>query len=256
MCRVYKSGMRTWLFTFPILTLFLGFSTDANAHPHAWISVKTVIVLNDKNEAVAIREHWLFDKMYSAYASRDFNPNKNGTFTAKDLLPLAQENITNLKDYNYFTVIEDGNGKTVALKTAKDIASDFEDAPPSSKKKVIVYAVPKGQPTDEGIGKQIAMDFTVPLAMPVDLHTKTATYRIYDPTYYTDMNHYEQKPVTFVSEKDGAEIKGCQAKVELPKIDQSMLFSASALDKNATAPKDLGYYFSEKVTISCLPQKP
>ena len=38
MCRVYKSGMRTGLFTLLILTLFLGFSTDAYAHPHAWIS--------------------------------------------------------------------------------------------------------------------------------------------------------------------------------------------------------------------------
>jgi ABC-type uncharacterized transport system substrate-binding protein len=228
---------------------------QAYAHPHAWISVKTTIFVNDKGEAVGIREHWLFDKLYSAYASRDFNPNKNGKFEAKDLLPLATENIANLKDYNYFTVFENTDGKPVAFKEVKDIASAFEVSGHPATDNVVVYAEPKEQkkpdaPTSTPV-QQIAMDFTLLFATPVNLHTHAATYRIYDPTYYTDMGHYEEKPVTFVSDKDGTEITDCQAKVELPKVDQSMIFNAAALDMNAKAPKDFGYYFSEKVTLSC-----
>lgn len=252
----YKDKMRRS--TLSLILMMLAYAPAASAHPHAWISVRTTIFMNDKGEATAIREHWLFDKMYSTYASADYNPNKNGKFTEKDLLPLAQQNVSNLKDYNYFTVVEGNDGKSVGLKEAKDIASNFEVAPPTKKKKVIIYAVPRGMAANDtmpaGI-KQIAMDFTIPLAMPINLRTGKAVYRIYDPTYYTDIDHFEHNPVTFVAEKDGKEITTCTSKVELPKVDQKMLFSAAALDKNATAPKDLGYYFSEKVTLSCSPPK-
>jgi ABC-type uncharacterized transport system substrate-binding protein len=253
----YKDKMRR--LTFPLILILLAYSPAASAHPHAWISVRTTIFLNDKGEATAIREHWLFDKMYSVYASKDFNPNKNGKFTAKDLLPLAQQNISNLKDYNYFTVFEGNDGKSVTFKEAKDIASSFEIAPPNEKKKVIIYALPRGQVANDTLPsgiKQIAMDFTVPLATPINLRPGKAVYRIYDPTYYTDIDHFEQNPVTFVNEKDGKEITTCKSKVELPKVDQGMLFSAASLDKkDNAAPKDLGYYFSEKVTLSCSQQQ-
>jgi ABC-type uncharacterized transport system substrate-binding protein len=244
--------MRTWFFLPLLFMLVMAFASPAHAHPHAWISVKVIVYVNEKGEVTALREHWLFDKMYSAYAVRDFNPNKNGKFTDKDLLPLAQENVSNLKSYAYFTVFEDGHGKSVGLKEAKDVASSYETLS-SSKEKVIVYATPKGpmRVDPKASSKQIAMDFTVSLAMPVDLRMNPAVYRIYDPTYYTDIGHYEHHPVTFVSEKDGKEIGGCRAQVELPKVDEKMLFSAAALDKNAVGPDNLGYYFSEKVMISC-----
>lgn len=235
----------------------LGFVSSAQAHPHAWISVKTTIIVDEKDEAVAIREHWLFDKTYSAYAAKDYDPHKNGKFTDEDLLPLAQENLSNLKEYNYFTVFENGSGKAVKFGNIKDIASAYEDGPASDKKKVIVYATPKGQTAgEESSGlKQIGMDFTLPLEKPVNLRAQAGVYRIYDPTYYVDMAHYQHNAVTFIREADGKEISSCQAKVELPKVDQSMIFNAAALDRNATAPKDFGYYFSEKVTLTCSPSK-
>jgi ABC-type uncharacterized transport system substrate-binding protein len=247
--------MRISILFLLFMVAMLAQAHPANAHPHAWISVRTTIFVNEKGEATAIREHWLFDKMYSAYASRDYNPNKNGKFEAKDLLPLAKENISNLKDYNYFTVFENKDGKPIQFKDVKDIASEFEVSTQPAKNNAIIYAVPKGQKTfdDKTLAgaQQIAMDFTVMLATSVNLREHPAIYRIYDPTYYTDIGHYEKKPVTFVSEKDGKEIGACQAKVELPKVDQSMIFNATALDWNKNAPKDFGYYFSEKVTLSC-----
>jgi ABC-type uncharacterized transport system substrate-binding protein len=239
-------------FLFALLAA-LGFTRPALAHPHAWISVRTTVFVNEKGEATALREHWLFDKMYSAYAIEDFNPNKNGKFDAKDLIPLAKENLSNLKEYGYFTVFENGDGKAVGFKELKDIASVFEKVPALSKKKEIIYATPKGQPANPppSDSKQISMDFTLTLNAPVDLRAKGAVYRIYDPTYYVDMTHVDHNAVKFVSEKDGKELSSCHAKVELPKIDTAMLFNAAALDKNAKGPADLGYYFSEKVTLSC-----
>jgi len=254
---MYYKRMHSCLLIPLALFVSLGFPVSAEAHPHAWISVKTSVIVNDKGEAVALREHWLFDRTYSAYASADLSPHKNGKFTEADLLPLARENIQNLKEFSYFTVFEDAEGKSIKLEEAKDIASAYEKAPPSAKQKVIVYALPKGASPekDDASARQIAMDFTVPLATPVDLRKASATYRVYDPTYYVDMAHYEHDPVSFISATDGSPVASCYAKVDLPKVDQAMIFNAAALDKNATAPKDLGYYFSEKVTLSCSPPK-
>lgn len=245
----------------------------ATAHPHAWISVQTIVLLNDKNEAVALREHWLFDKMYTAYAVQDFNPNKNGKLGPEDLQKLAEENVRNLKDFDYFTVIGDPTKKKIALGTAKDISSRLEDNPDAKKDSARMEALTKdllkntkNYPPEakanikdyvEALSnrKQLSMDFTVPLPEPQELILRPMIYRIYDPTYYTDITHTQKDSVKFLREKDGKEIETCHAELTFPKINQEMIFQAAALDRNATAPKDLGYYFSEKVTLACSPQK-
>jgi len=242
-----------WAFLFGLA--ITGCAAPAVAHPHAWISVRTTIMLDSTDRVIAIREHWLFDKAYSAYALADFSPHKKDVFTEADLLPLAKENIANLKEYGYFTVFEDMRGASVKLGEAEDIAGSYEQSPPNEREKVVLYATPQRMKKkfDMASVKQISMDFTIPLAVPVDLRGRNVAYRIYDPTYYVDMTHYERNPVSFVRAHDGAVVSTCQASVILPKTDQAMIFSAAALDKNATAPKDLGYYFSEKVSLSCSP---
>ncbi|MBV8060279.1 MAG: DUF1007 family protein [Alphaproteobacteria bacterium] len=225
----------------------------ASAHPHAWISVRTTVILNDKNEAIAIREHWLFDKMYSAFAARDLNPKGDGKFKNDELIPLAQQNLENLSAFHYFTVFEKEPQHPITLGKPENIASMFEDAPATEKKKVVVYATPNGASADDvpPDAKQIAMEFTLPLAAPVSLASGKVTYRIFDPTYYVDMTHYEQAPVAFARQGSMDPITSCNGKVELPKIDSAMMLRAAALDKSAKAQEDYGYYFSEKVTLSC-----
>jgi ABC-type uncharacterized transport system substrate-binding protein len=240
-------------FALIVAVLSLGVPLPTKAHPHAWIAVRTSVILNDNYEVVALRQHWLFDKAYSTYAISDFDPHKNGKLTEADLLALAKENLQNLKKFSYFTVFEDAAGQSVKLQDANDIASTYEIMPPTRTKKNVVYGLANALQLGMNTAKQIAMEFTVPLAVPIALREAEATYRIYDPTYYVSMAHYEHTPVTFISAADGSPITSCHSKVELPQIDQAMINSAAALDKNATAPKDLGYYFSEKVTLTCSP---
>lgn len=244
--------MRIVLFLITCFACVLA-AQPAMAHPHAWISVRTTIILNDKNEAVAIREHWLFDKMYSAFAARDLDPKGDGKFKTDDLQPLAQQNLDNLAAFHYFTVFEKAPQDQVKLGKPEKLVSTFEEAPPTEKKKVIVYASPSGSNPDQipDDAKQIAMEFTLPLATPVNLASGKVTYRIFDPTYYVDMTHYEQNPVSFARAGSMEPIANCSGKVELPKIDSAMMLRAASLDKSAKAQEDYGYYFSEKVTLSC-----
>lgn len=202
--------------------LILGLPCVASAHPHAWISVKTVLVFNEKGQITAIKEHWLFDKMYTAFALQDFDPNKNGKLDKEELMELATENLNGLKEFNYFTVMEMDDGKPVAMAPRSSMDSYLEK-------------------------EQIAIDFTLPLATPLDMTAHNLVYRIYDPTYYIDMGHYEKEPVGF----EGNHSKNCKFDISHPVVDINLIASAAALDKNAKAPKDLGYSFAEKVTITC-----
>ncbi len=192
------------------------------AHPHAWISMKTTLVLNEKGEATALREHWLFDKMYTAFALQDFDPSHNGKLDKDELMQLATENLKGLKEFNYFTVMEMEDGKAIALGSAESTDSYLEK-------------------------EQIAVDFTLPFTTPLELKTHSIVYRIYDPTYYIDMGHYEKEPVRF----EGKLAPSCKYDITRPSVDLNMIAAAAALDKKAIAPKDFGYSFAEKVTLTC-----
>lgn len=259
------------LFRFFLFFLISGYALPLAAHPHAWVSFKTSIIVNEKGEATAIREHWLFDKLYSVYALQDFDPNKNGKVDPEELVQLAEENVSNLKEFGYFTVVEDADGKKVPLGDHKDIKSYFEEKNPEEKQHSVKKEdKPKPKITDLGGGvtrvtqeiyldgkstpsdvRQIVMEFTVPLTVPQGLYGKGFTYRIYDSTYYIDMGHYAKDAIHFISEKDGSELKNCQSKIEQPKVDDKLIFQAYSLDQNAKAPHEFGYYFSEKAYLTC-----
>jgi ABC-type uncharacterized transport system substrate-binding protein len=134
--------------------------------------MKTSFLFNNKNEITAIREHWLFDKMYTAFALQDFDPNKNGKLDKDELMELAKENLNGLKDFNYFTIVEVEEGKALPFAGMLSMDSFLEK-------------------------NQIAIDFTLPFITPIDATKHNVVYRIYDPTYYIDMGHYEKDPVHF-----------------------------------------------------------
>ena len=56
---------------FVMLVLAQGlFAVSANAHPHAWIDLRSTVVLNEAGQAVALEQEWLFDDFYTAVASQ------------------------------------------------------------------------------------------------------------------------------------------------------------------------------------------
>lgn len=255
-----------YFLSFGLVSLLL--PVPAWAHPHAWITYRTTIMVNAAMEAVAIRQSWQFDAMYSVFALEDFDPNQNGKSDPAELEALAKENLTHLKDFHYFTVLENAEGKATKLGMAKDIKSYLVPSEDNEGKGVTqaqtetrqadgsvrfdqsLLADPKALIKQVG---HIVMEFTVPLSQPVSLMGEGTTYRIYDPTYYTDMGHQKLKPISFVAEATGVKLSNCSGKVITPKIDPALLLKAAALDKSATAPPDLGYYFSEKAILSCTP---
>ena len=207
----------TLLFTF-LFSLF--WSKPVMAHPHTWIDVKSTIVFDDKGQVKAIQERWVFDELYTEFALQDYGATKNGQVDEKKLLELGKENLKNLKEYSYFTYAEAG-GKRVDFADYRDVTTTLED-------------------------KNIVLNFTIPLKMRIDPKTAKFSYRIYDPSYYINMQHLREGGVAV----SGA-AQGCTPTVIRPKPDLALVSMAGALDKNATAPDDLGRFFAERVTLDC-----
>ncbi len=87
-------------------------SASASAHPHVWVTVKSELIFAPDGSVTGVRHAWTFDDMFSTFAIQGLASKIKGEFTREELAPLAETNVTSLKEYEYFTYAK-ANGKKV-----------------------------------------------------------------------------------------------------------------------------------------------
>lgn len=189
---------------------------SAAAHPHAWIDLRTTIILED-GRMKAIEEEWLFDEFHTVYALSAIKGRTDRT----SLLDLARRNLTNLKPYGYFTEIT-VNGRKVETGMVDTFSSAMR-------------------------GKRLWLRFVLPVAAAPDLKASAVTVAICDPTYYIEMLHQEAEPIYFRGE--GSE--RCFGDIRPPKPSMREIARAAALDRGAAPDNGLGRLFAQKVMLTC-----
>lgn len=190
----------------------------ASAHPHAWIDVRSTIVMSTDGMISAIEEEWLFDDLYSSAVLDEMadSPKKR-----MDVGNFAAEVIKNLEPYGYFMRIT-ADDRPVKLSTVTQFKSEMK-------------------------GQQLLLSFTAPLAEPVDPVRYTVNLSVYDPTYFIHMAHRPEDPPIIKS----VEKYHCQVRVAPPRPSAEDFARAFALDRGASVEDDMGYLFAEKVQIQC-----
>ena len=93
----------------------------AAAHPHAWIDVR-VAVLFEAGRIVGLRQTWLFDEYYTAFATEGFDRDRDGRPDRDQLDALLAENLRNLADYDTFTRVT-AAGQRVAVAAPVEASS-------------------------------------------------------------------------------------------------------------------------------------
>ena len=206
-----KTYIRVWVAAW----MFAICLPTASAHPHAWIDVKTTIILSNPGMVSAIREDWSFDRDYTNVLLRGPNGQR------KPLKEFTQVAMHHLATYSYFLELHAGETR-----------------------------LSLGQPSD-GDSKitndSLEMHFTVPLANPVDISKSEMNLSVYDPTYYIDFEHVKSHPVSF----EGAGAEACVARIAPAHPPAEALSQAKAMDRNAPINKSLGKMFAETVSIHC-----
>ena len=81
----------------------------AQAHPHVWIDLRSTVVLDDAGRITAIEQQWLFDPLYTVFATDELTTKTSKP--AEALRALAAQNLRELHSYDYFTVVRVGNAK-------------------------------------------------------------------------------------------------------------------------------------------------
>src|SRR5262245_739796 len=146
-------------------------SVPARAHPHVFVTMKSEIMHDAEGRVTGIRHAWTFDDMFSTYATQGLDAKEKGAFTREELAPLAEVNVTSLKEFDYFTQGKLNGGK-----------AEF------------------GEPVDyflEFKDQMLTLHFTLPLKTPVKV--KDLALEIFDPIYFVSFNLAEKDAVTLAN---------------------------------------------------------
>jgi ABC-type uncharacterized transport system substrate-binding protein len=190
----------------------------ALAHPHVYVTMKSEIVYDAEGRMTGIRHHWTFDDMFSSYATQGLEQKQKGVFTREELQPLAEVNITSMKEYDFFT---EGkmNGKKVEFETPKDYFLELKD-------------------------QLLTLHFTLPLKEPVQ--TKSIDLEIYDPLYFVAFEFDEKDPIT---------LKDAPPSCKLNTVKLGDGTQAKSLSESIFARPDpnnpFGAQFANKIAIKC-----
>ena len=86
----------------------------------------TVIYAPD-GTVTGVRHAWTFDDMFSTFAIQGLESKQKGVFTREELQPLAEVNVTSLKEYEYFSYAK-ANGKKTQFIDPVDYHLELKDS--------------------------------------------------------------------------------------------------------------------------------
>src|SRR5688500_2909588 len=101
--------------------------TQAQAHPHVWISASSQVVYAPDGSMSGVRHAWTFDDMFSTYALQGIETKVKGVYSREELAPLAQTNVESLKEFDFFTFAK-ADGKKEKFLEPVDYFLEYKDA--------------------------------------------------------------------------------------------------------------------------------
>jgi ABC-type uncharacterized transport system substrate-binding protein len=207
---------RITAFAFALLLIAGG---PALAHPHVWVTMKSELVYAPDGALTGVRHAWTFDEMFSTFATQGIETKKKGEFTREELKPLAEVNVTSLKEYGYFTYLK-ASDKKVPLIDPVDYFLEFKDA-------------------------MLTLHFTLPLKDA--LKASGLDLEIFDPDYFVDFSFAEKDPVALVSAPEQCKLTVARPG-DAPPLPQGRL-GESFFQKPDAA--NFGAQFANRISVKC-----
>jgi len=192
----------------------------ACAHPHVWVTAKSEVVYAPDGSVTGVRHAWTFDDMFSTFALQGIEPKRKGVFSREDLAPLAEVNITSLKEFDYFTHAK-ADGKKATFTDPVDYWLEYQD-------------------------NVLTLHFTLPLKVPIK--AKTLALEIYDPTFFVDFSFADQEPVSLA----GAPA-ACKVNVQRPAAPAAAPTQklGEAFFNTLTSSSNFGAQFANAAMVMC-----
>jgi ABC-type uncharacterized transport system substrate-binding protein len=192
----------------------------AQAHPHVWVTMKSDVVYGADGTATGIRHAWTFDDMFSTFATQGLAAKEKDKFTREELAPLAEVNVTSLKDFEYFTKVR-LNGKSADINAPVDYYLEFTNG-------------------------LLTLHFTLPLKIPAK--AQSLDVEVYDGMYFIDFSFAEKEPARLV----GAPAE-CKLAVARPGESGGAAPGkpGEAFFKNLAPGSNFGAQYTNKISVKC-----
>lgn len=143
-------------------SLALGAAPAAQAHPHMWIDARAVLQFDAQGRVEAVRQEWLFDEMFGAYATQGLPRTADGGLAPDTLRGMADQWMRALGEpiSHYFTTVT-YDGQRQPFGAPREAAVDWSPA-----------------------DSRLRLSFVLPLRQPVAPGAQGISVDIYDPTYF------------------------------------------------------------------------
>jgi ABC-type uncharacterized transport system substrate-binding protein len=158
-------------------------ASPAVAHPHIWIDARTDFVFDPAGRLTAIAIRWTFDELYSVFAVKGLDKNRDGKVDSGELAPLVEEMMTSLKAYDYFSFLR-ADGEAAHFASPVEAGATFENG-------------------------ALVFRFTLPLAEPIDARRSDVAFTMYDPTFFAAIELANNQSVQFT----GAPPADCTSRI-------------------------------------------
>jgi ABC-type uncharacterized transport system substrate-binding protein len=208
-------------------TLFLSIAClwtgVACAHPHVWVTMSSEIIYAADGSVTGVRHAWTFDDAFSVYATQGLKSKKRGVFTREELAPLAETNVTSLKEYDFFTFAK-ADGKKAPFNEPVDSYLEYD---------------PKRT--------MLTLHFTLPFKTPVK--AKRLSIDLYDPSAFIDFEFADKKPMALVGAPATCELSVIRPGDGRLQVQRQRLSEAffDSLDVSAWARQ-----YANRVSVKCL----
>jgi len=171
----------------------LAASPAAWAHPHMWIDARAALQFDAQGRLAAVRQEWLFDEMFGAYATQGLPRTQGGGLSPETLRGLAGQWMGALGEpiSHYFTTVTH-DGQRQAFDAPRDAAVDWNPAT-----------------------SRLRLSFVLPLKSPVAPGAQGVSVDIYDPTYFVAYDFGEAGSGTVTLQ---AAPPGCRVAYRPPKM--------------------------------------
>lgn len=179
----------------------------------------TVIYAED-GTVTGVRHAWEFDDMFSTFAVQGLESKQKGVFTREELQPLAEVNVTSLKEYDYFSHAK-ANGQKTGFSDPVDYHLELKDS-------------------------ILTLHFTLPLKAPIK--AKSLELEVYDPSYFIDFSFAEKNAVALKGAPPAC--KGDLIKPQAMPVETQQRLSQ--VGPSERIPENLfGSQFVTKIVVKC-----
>ncbi len=190
----------------------------AHAHPHVFVTVKSDIVYDAEGKVTGIRHAWTFDDMFSTYATQGLDQKQKGVFTREELAPLAEVNVTSMKEFEFFTQGQ-LNGQKIEFADPVDYWLDYTN-------------------------QELTLNFTLPLKAPAKV--QALDLDVYDPVYFVSFELAEKEPIRLVAAPANCKLAVAKPEGAGPQQNLSESFF-NQLDSKSP----FGTQFANKISVKC-----